>query len=101
MRVKWNKLLKSLLKTTVYILDQTAEEVDQAVDRASEIRDRARQAVDEAASAIHPQAEDTGTGGLSSVPGVGPGGAAGGRLRAATGARNRHEHRAPRAEQRH
>src|SRR2546430_6901941 len=77
MRVKWNKLLKSLLKTTVYILDQTAEEVDQAVDRASEIRDRAKQAVDEAASAIHPQAEHTARDVLSFVAGIGLGVAAG------------------------
>src|SRR3954470_22715487 len=86
MRVKWNKLLKSLLKTTVYILDQTAEEVDQAVDRASEIRDRARQAVDEAASAIHPQAEHTVRDVLSFVAGVGLGVAAGMLLAPASGA---------------
>ena len=86
MRVKWNKLLKSLLKTTVYILDQTAEEVDQAVDRASEIRDRAKQAVDEAASAIHPQAEHTARDVLSFVAGIGLGVAAGILLAPASGA---------------
>src|SRR2546430_3954001 len=86
MRVKWNKLLKSLLKTTVYILDQTAEEVDQAVDRASEIRDRAKQAVDEAASAIHPQAEHTARDVLSFVAGIGLGVAAGGFFPPARGA---------------
>jgi gas vesicle protein len=56
--MRWNRLLKSLLKTTVYILDQTAEEVDRVADRTSEIRDQAKRVLDNAASAIQPQRED-------------------------------------------
>lgn len=54
----WNRLLKSLLKTTVYILDQTAEQADRVADRTSEIRDQAKRVLDNAASAIQPQRED-------------------------------------------
>ena len=58
--MRWNSVLKSLLKTTVYILDQTAEQVDRvaAGDRTAEIRDHAKRVVDSAASAIRPQRED-------------------------------------------
>jgi hypothetical protein len=56
--MRWNRLLKSLLKTTVYILDQTAEQVDRVVDRTSEIRDQAKRVIDSAATAIQPQRED-------------------------------------------
>ena len=56
--MRWNRLLKSLLKTTVYILDQTAEEVDRVADRTSEIRDQAKRVIDNAASAIQPQREN-------------------------------------------
>ena len=56
--MRWNRLLKSLLKTTVYILDQTAEQVDRVADRTSEIRDQAKRVIDNAASAIQPQRED-------------------------------------------
>jgi gas vesicle protein len=56
--MRWNRLLKSLLKTTVYILDQSAEQVDRVADRTSEIRDQAKRVVDNAASAIQPPRED-------------------------------------------
>jgi hypothetical protein len=56
--MKWNRLLKSLLKTTVYILDQAAEQVDRAADSAAEIRDQAKRVVDHADSAIQSQQED-------------------------------------------
>jgi gas vesicle protein len=56
--MRWNRLLKSLLKTTVYILDQAAEQVDRVADRTSEIRDQAKRVVDNATSAIRPQQED-------------------------------------------
>ena len=56
--MRWNSVLKSLLKTTVYILDQTAEQVDRVADRTTEIRDHAKRVVDSAASAIRPQRED-------------------------------------------
>jgi hypothetical protein len=56
--MRWNKLLKSALKTTVCILDQAAERVDRVADRTSEIRDQAQRVVDNAASVIRPQQED-------------------------------------------
>ena len=37
-----NKLLKSLLKTAVYVMDQFSERVDRASDRVSDLTDRAR-----------------------------------------------------------
>jgi hypothetical protein len=43
--MKWNSLLKSALKTAVYIMDQTADRVDQVSERASEIADDARTAI--------------------------------------------------------
>jgi hypothetical protein len=43
--MKWNSLLKSLMKTAVYILDQTADRVDHVSDRASEVADDARTAI--------------------------------------------------------
>jgi hypothetical protein len=45
MRMRWNSVLKSLLKTAVYIMDQTAEQVDRASDRASQMADDARTAI--------------------------------------------------------
>jgi hypothetical protein len=43
--MKWNKLVKSILKTAVYIMDQTAERVDRVSDRAVEMADDARDMV--------------------------------------------------------
>lgn len=43
--MKWNSLMKSLLKTAVYIMDQTADKVDRASDRAYEMADDARTAI--------------------------------------------------------
>lgn len=45
MRMKWNSVLKSLLKTAVYVMDQTADQVDRASDRASQLADDARTAI--------------------------------------------------------
>ena len=45
MRMKWNSVLKSLLKTAVYVMDQTAEKVDRVSDRAYEMADDARTAI--------------------------------------------------------
>jgi hypothetical protein len=56
--MRWNRLLKSLLKITDCIVDQTAEQVDRVADRTSEIRDQAKRVVDNAASVIRPQQED-------------------------------------------
>ena len=56
--MKWDRLLKSLLKTTVYILDQAAEQVDRAADTAAEMRDQAKRATDHAANAIQARHKD-------------------------------------------
>jgi hypothetical protein len=53
--MRWNRFLKSVLKTSVCILDQAAERVDRVADRTSEIGDQANRVVDSAASAIRPQ----------------------------------------------
>jgi gas vesicle protein len=41
-----NKLLKSLLKTAVYLVDQFSEQVDRASDRVSDLTDQARTMTD-------------------------------------------------------
>ncbi len=45
MRVKWNRVLNSLLKTAAYVMDQTSEQVDRASDRAYQMADDARTAI--------------------------------------------------------
>ena|ERR1700757_1715317 len=47
-----SNVVKSILKTAVYIMDQTADTVDRASDRASEFAEEAR-------SAIYPRADHT------------------------------------------
>ena len=85
--MKWNRFLKSLLKTTVYILDQAAEQVDRVADSATEIRDQARRVVDSAAGAIQRQEEDhTFRNFVSFAAGVGLGVGAGILLAPASGA---------------
>jgi hypothetical protein len=41
-----NKLLKSLLKTAIYVMDQFSEQVDRASDRVSDLTDRGRTMTD-------------------------------------------------------
>lgn len=43
--MRWNSLLRSFLKTAVYVMDQTAEQVDRASDRASQFAEDARTAI--------------------------------------------------------
>ena len=43
--MKLNKLIKSVLKTAVYIMDQTADQVDRVSDRAAEMAENAREVV--------------------------------------------------------
>jgi predicted sugar kinase len=50
--MKLNKLVRSILKTAVYIMDQTAERVDRASDRAAEMAEDAR-------NAVYPRADHT------------------------------------------
>ncbi len=84
--MKWNRLLKSLLKTAVYIMDQTAEQVDRVSDRASELANQARSAMDDATSAISPQQDHTLRNILSFAAGVGIGVGAGMLLAPSSGA---------------
>lgn len=68
--MKLSKLVRSALKTAVYIMDQTAEQVDRASERASEIADNAR-------SAIYPGEDHTLRNVLAFAAGVGVGVGAG------------------------
>jgi hypothetical protein len=43
--MKWNNVLKSLLKTAVYVMDQTSDQVDRVSQRASDFADDARTAI--------------------------------------------------------
>jgi gas vesicle protein len=87
--MKWNRLLKSLLKTTLYILDQTAEQADRVADRTSEITDQAKRVVDSAASAIRPREDHTLRNIVSFAAGVGLGVGAGILLAPASGGETR------------
>ena len=66
MRMKWNSILKSLLKTAVYVMDQTADQVDRVSDRASDFAEDAR-------SAIFPEEDHTLRNVLLFAAGVGVG----------------------------
>lgn len=65
-----SKLVRSALKTAVYIMDQTAEQVDRASERASEMADNAREA-------IYPQRDHTLRNIIAFAAGVGVGVGAG------------------------
>jgi hypothetical protein len=43
--MKWNRILKSLLKTAVYVMDEASDRVDRVTDRASDFADDARSAI--------------------------------------------------------
>jgi hypothetical protein len=45
MRMKWNSLLRSALKTAMYVMDQTADQVERVTDRAADYADDARSAI--------------------------------------------------------
>lgn len=68
--MKLNKLIRSALKTAVYLMDQTAEQVDRASERASEMADNAR-------DAIYPQRDHTLRNIIAFAAGVGVGVGAG------------------------
>ena len=68
--MRWNGVVKSLLKEAVYILDQTAEQVDPASDRASAIPDKGK-------TAIYPEENHTLRNILSFAVGLGLGVGAG------------------------
>lgn len=87
--MRWNKLLKSLLKTTVYILDQTAEQVDRVAVRSSEFTDQAKRVVDSAADAIQPREDHTLRNIVTFAAGIGVGIGAGLLLAPASGGETR------------
>lgn len=68
--MRLNKLIRSALKTAVYIMDQTAEQVDRASERASEMADNAREV-------IYPQKDHTLRNIIAFAAGVGVGVGAG------------------------
>lgn len=68
--MKLNNVVKSILKTAVYIMDQTAEQVDRASDRASDLADEAR-------NAIYPREDHTLRNLLAFAAGIGVGVGAG------------------------
>lgn len=43
--MRLNKLVRSILKTAVYIMDQTSDQVDRATSRATEMADNAREMI--------------------------------------------------------
>jgi hypothetical protein len=68
--MKLNKLIRSALKTAVYIMDQTAEQVDRASERASQMADDAREV-------IYPQRDHTLRNLIAFAAGIGVGVGAG------------------------
>jgi gas vesicle protein len=64
--MKMNNIVKSILKTAVYLMDQTADTVDRASSRASEMAEDAR-------DAIYPREDHTLRNFLAFAAGVGVG----------------------------
>lgn len=64
--MRWNSVLKSLLKTAVYIMDQSTEQAERVSERASQMADDAR-------SAIFPEEDHTLRNVLMFAAGVGVG----------------------------
>jgi|SRR5215467_14547641 len=81
--MKTSSLLKSILKTAVYIMDSTADSVDRVSERASHFADDAR-------DVIYPDRGNTMRNILSFAAGVGVGVAAGVLLAPQSGAELRH-----------
>ena len=68
--MKLGNVVKSILKTAVYIMDQTAEQVDRATDRAADLADDAR-------NVIYPRQDHTLRNVLAFAAGIGVGVGAG------------------------
>ena len=81
--MKTSSLLKSILKTAVYIMDSTADSVDRVSERASRFADDAR-------DVVYPDRGNTVRNILSFAAGVGVGVAAGVLLAPQSGAELRH-----------
>lgn len=88
--MKISKLVNSILKTAVYMIDQTAEQVDRASDRASQFADRTSDRVsqfaDDTRGALYPKEDHTLRNVLSFAAGIGVGVAAGILLAPSSGA---------------
>lgn len=76
--MKFDKVLKSILKTAVYIMDETADRVDRVSDRASDFADNTR-------NMIYPSQGNTLRNVVSFAAGIGVGVAAGMLLAPASG----------------
>ena len=68
--MRWNSVLKSLLKTAVYVMDQSTEQAERVSERASQLADDAR-------SAIFPEEDHTLRNVLMFAAGIGVGVGAG------------------------
>jgi len=68
--MRLNKLVKSVLKSVVYVMDEAADRVDRVSDRASRLADNTR-------DVIYPEPDNTLRNVLSFAAGVGVGIAAG------------------------
>lgn len=77
--MRLNRVLKSLLKTGVYIMDQATDHVERVSDRASQIADQAK-------NVIHAKGDHTLRNTLSFAVGVGLGVGAGMLLAPSSGA---------------
>ncbi len=77
--MRLDKFVRSILKTAVYMMDQTADRVDRASDRAIHYADEAR-------SAIYPREDNTVRNVISFAAGIGLGMAAGVLLAPSSGA---------------
>jgi gas vesicle protein len=75
--MRWNSILRSVLKTAVYVLDQSAEQMDRASERAVDFAEQARSAVSDAKSAIYPEEDHTLRNIVSFAVGIGVGVGAG------------------------
>ena len=64
--MRWNSVLKSLLKTAVYVMDQSTEQAERVSERASQFADDAR-------SAIFPEEDHTLRNVLMFAAGIGVG----------------------------
>ena len=77
--MKLNKFVRSILKTAIYVMDQTADQIDRASDRASQMAEDAREMV-------YPKEDRTLRNIVTFAAGVGVGVAAGVLLAPSSGA---------------
>ena len=71
--MRLSKIVRSLLKTAVYVMDQTADQVDRASDRASDFADKASDFASNARESIYPTENHTLRNIVSFAAGIGVG----------------------------